>query len=106
MTVTDEPGIYRTGRHGVRIENTMLIIEDGETEFGSFLRLDPLTLCPIDTTPILWDMMLPDEIAYLNAYHKRVYEKLSPFLNEEEKQWLASKTKALNHKPSTINPQP
>ena len=88
MTVTNEPGIYRAGKHGVRIENTMIVKEYKKTEFGEFLQLEPLTLCPIDTTPIIWEMMLPDEIAYLNAYHKRVYEELSPFLNNEEKGWL------------------
>ena len=88
MTVTVEPGIYRAGEHGARTENTMLITEYKKTEFGDFLQLEPLTLCPIDTTPIIWEMMLPDEIAYLNAYHKRVYEELSPYLNEEEKEWL------------------
>ena len=90
MTITDEPGIYRAGEHGARTENTMLITEYKKTEFGEFLQLEPLTLCPIDTTPIIWEMMLPDEIAYLNAYHKRVYEELSPYLNEEEKEWLKS----------------
>ena len=88
MTVTDEPGIYRAGEHGVRTENTMLVTEYKKTEFGEFLQLEPLTLCPIDTTPIIWEMMLPDEIAYLNAYHKRVYEELSPYLSEEEKKWI------------------
>ena len=92
MTVTNEPGIYRAGKHGVRTENTMLIIEDGQTEFGRFLRLDPLTLCPIDLTPVLWDMMLPDETAYLNAYHQRVYEALSPYLDEDERLWLRQQT--------------
>ena len=88
MTITDEPGIYRAGEHGVRIENTMLITEYKKTAFGEFLQLEPLTLCPIDTTPIIWEMMLPDEIAYLNAYHKRVYEELSPYLSEEERNSL------------------
>ena len=92
MTVTNEPGIYRQGKHGVRIENTMLIVEAGETEFGKFLRLEPLTLCPIDLTPVIWEMMTPEEVAYLNDYHKKVYETLSPHLDEEEKQWLESKT--------------
>ena len=90
MTVTNEPGIYREGKHGVRIENTMLIVEDGETEFGKFLRLEPLTLCPIDLTPVLWDMMTPEEVAYIDAYHKKVYEKLSPYLTEEERRSLPS----------------
>ena len=88
MTVTNEPGIYRAGEHGVRIENTMIVQEYKQTEFGEFLQLDSLTLCPIDTTPIIWEMMLPDEIAYLNAYHKRVYEELSPYLSEEERNSL------------------
>ena len=87
-TVTNEPGIYRAGEHGVRIENTMIVQEYKKTEFGEFLELDALTLCPIDTTPIIWEMMLPDEIAYLNAYHKRVYDELSPYLNEEERKSL------------------
>ena len=90
MTVTNEPGIYRQGKHGVRIENTMLIVEDGETEFGRFLRLEPLTLCPIDLTPVLWDMMTPEEVAYLEAYHKKVYDELSPYLTEEERESLTS----------------
>ncbi len=90
MTVTNEPGIYREGKHGVRIENTMLVVADGQTEFGKFLRLEPLTLCPIDLTPVLWDMMTPEEMTYLNNYHKKVYDELSPYLTEEEKKWLAS----------------
>ena len=92
MTVTNEPGIYRAGKHGVRIENTMLIVEDGETEFGKFLRLEPLTLCPIDLTPVLWDIMAPEEVEYINQYHKKVYEALSPHLDEEERQWLNKQT--------------
>ena len=88
MTVTNEPGIYREGKHGVRIENTMLIVEDGETEFGKFLRLEPLTLCPIDLTPVIWEMMTSEEVAYINDYHKKVYEALSPFLTTQEKVWL------------------
>lgn len=88
MTVTNEPGIYRQGKHGVRIENTMLIVPDGETEFGRFLRLEPLTLCPIDLTPVLWDMMTPEEVDYIDKYHKRVYDELSPYLTEEEKKTI------------------
>ena len=89
MTVTNEPGIYRAGKHGVRIENTMLIVEDGETEFGKFLRLEPLTLCPIDLTPVIWEMITSEEVAYINNYHKKVYEELAPYLNEEEKRSLS-----------------
>ena len=96
MTVTNEPGIYREGKHGVRIENTMLIVEDGETEFGKFLRLEPLTLCPIDLTPVLWDMMTQEEVDYINNYHKKVYEALAPLLNEEEKRCLNGQCSMVN----------
>ena len=96
MTVTNEPGIYRQGKHGVRIENTMLIVEDGQTEFGRFLHLEPLTLCPIDLTPVVWDMMTPEEITYLNTYHKKVYDELSPLLEEEERQWLNGQCSMVN----------
>ena len=99
MTVTNEPGIYRAGKHGVRIENTMLIIPDGETEFGRFLRLEPLTLCPIDLSPVIWDLMLPDEVAYIDSYHRKVFEALSPYLSEEERQWLKKKTSRNNEIP-------
>ncbi len=96
MTVTNEPGIYRAGKHGVRIENTMIVQEYKKTEFGEFLGLEALTLCPIDTAPIIWGMMLPDEIAYLNAYHKRVYEELSPFLADNDKDWLNVQCSMIN----------
>ena len=99
MTVTNEPGIYRQGKHGVRIENTMLIVEDGETEFGKFLRLEPLTLCPIDLTPVLWNMMTAEEVAYINAYHEKVYEELSPLLTEEERLWLKVQCVAMPSQP-------
>lgn len=92
MTLTDEPGLYLAGKFGVRIENTVLISDYMSTEFGKFLQIEPLTLCPIDTTPIDVDMLLPEEIDWLNAYHHSVYEKLSPFLDEEEKIWLENAT--------------
>lgn len=95
MTLTDEPGLYLAGRFGVRIENTVLISDYMSTEFGKFLQIEPLTLCPIDTTPIDVDMLLPEEIDWLNAYHHSVYEKLSPFLDEEEKIWLENATKPI-----------
>lgn len=95
MTLTDEPGLYLAGKFGVRIENTVLISDYLSTEFGKFLQIEPLTLCPIDTTPIDVDMLLPEEIEWLNDYHQLVYEKLSPFLNEEEKLWLKNATKPI-----------
>lgn len=95
MTVTNEPGIYKAGRHGVRTENTQLIVHHTDGEYGEFLRFDPLTLCPIDTTPIRREMMADDEIEWLNNYHERVFRELSPLLTEEEKAWLKEATREL-----------
>ena len=88
MTITDEPGVYLPGKFGVRIENTLLITPYKETEFGQFLQFESLTLCPIDKTPIVREMMLPEEIDWLNRYHQRVFDTLSPYLNDEETAWL------------------
>ena len=88
MTVTDEPGIYLAGKFGVRIENTLLVIPYKETEFGQFLQFESLTLCPIDKSPIIVDMLLPEELSWLNAYHQRVFDTLSPHLSPSESAWL------------------
>ena len=103
MTVTDEPGVYLAGRFGVRIENTLLVKEythrdDGSPlpdEFGRFLQMEPLTLCPIDTEPIIASMLTSDEIAWLNSYHAMVCERLSPYLDNDERQWLREATKEI-----------
>ena len=95
MTVTDEPGLYLAGKFGVRIENTLLTVPYLTTEFGRFLRFEPLTLCPIDTRPIVVDMLSAEELAVLNAYHQMVYERLSPMLDAEHRVWLAAKTRNL-----------
>ena len=95
MTVTDEPGIYLPGRFGVRIENTLLVVPYMEGEFGPFLQFDPLTLCPIDLTPIVREEMLPEEISWLNAYHQRVYDTLSPYLDDDHRAWLRNACRPL-----------
>lgn len=95
MTLTDEPGLYLAGKFGVRVENTLIIEDAFETEFGKFLKMDSLTLCPIDTTPIDFGMMLPEEIEWLNQYHQHVYDTLSSFLDNDEKEWLKDATKAV-----------
>ena len=95
MTVTDEPGLYLAGKFGVRIENTLLTVPYLTTEFGRFLRFEPLTLCPIDTRPIVVDMLSAEELAMLNTYHQMVYERLSPMLDAEHRAWLAAKTRNL-----------
>lgn len=95
MTVTDEPGLYLAGKFGVRIENTLLIKGYMETEFGKFLQMESLTLCPIDTAPVDVDMLLPEELNWLNSYHAEVYAKLAPYLDEEEQIWLKNATKPI-----------
>ncbi|MGN0282507.1 MAG: aminopeptidase P family protein [Prevotella sp.] len=95
MTVTNEPGLYLAGKFGVRTENTMLITEYMSTEFGRFLQMEPLTLCPIDKTPIDVGMLTEEEVEYLNAYHATVFEALSPHLDGEDLDWLKDACSAL-----------
>lgn len=95
MTVTDEPGIYLAGQFGVRHENTLFIQPYMHTVFGDFLQMEPLTLCPFDTEPIIKELLAPEERAWLNNYHRHVFETLAPHLNDEEKAWLKEKTKAI-----------
>lgn len=95
MTVTDEPGLYLEGKFGVRIENTLLIVPSETTPFGKFLKFETLTLAPIDTTPIIQDMLTSEELTWLNNYHHRVYETLSPYLEKNEKKWLEEATRPL-----------
>ena len=100
MTITDEPGIYLAGLFGVRIENTLMIVPCSDDDFtptdagvsGRFLRFEPLTLCPIDTTPIIIDMLTDEERRLLNNYHRTVCERLSPLLNDDEAEWLRKAT--------------
>lgn len=92
MTITNEPGIYRDGKYGIRTENTMLIIQGKETEFGKFYKFEQLTLCPIYKSPIILEMLSSKEISWLNDYHKMVKARLSPYLTDEEKEWLTKMT--------------
>ena len=95
MILTDEPGIYKAGRHGIRIENTLLIVPAQETEFGKFYRFEPLTLCPIDKKAIAIEILTDEELAWFNEYHQMVYNRLCPFLSEEENAWLKEATSPL-----------
>lgn len=95
MTITDEPGIYLADEFGVRIENTLLVTNYLQTDFGKFLQMEPLTLCPIDTAPIEMELLTPEEKSWLNDYHRMVFEKLSPWLEEDDKNWLEEATKPL-----------
>ena len=95
MTVTDEPGLYLEGKFGVRIENTLLIVPAATTPFGEFLGFETLTLAPIDTTPVLPDMLTAEERQWLNSYHRRVRETLSPLLSAAEAAWLKAAARPL-----------
>lgn len=95
IIITNEPGIYREGMHGVRHENIMLVVEDSKNEFGDWLRFEPLTLCHFDTSAIIIDLLTRDEINWLNAYNARVYRTLSPMMSEEEAAWLEVKCRAI-----------
>ena len=95
MTVTNEPGLYKAGRHGIRIENTMLVQHYCESEFGTFYELVPLTLCPIDTTPVVPEILGADATAYLNAYNAMVRDVLSPYLGDDDRRYLEEITAPL-----------
>lgn len=95
MVTTNEPGVYEEGSHGIRIENEIVVRKAEKNEYGQFMDFEVITFAPIDLDAINVDIMLPDEIEYLNNYHKQVYEKISPFLNEEEKEWLKEYTREI-----------
>ncbi len=91
-TVTsNEPGIYKAGQYGIRTENLLLCVEDLENEFGKFYRFETLTLFPIDLSLVEKTMLTEQERLWLNAYHEECFEKISPYLNEEEGAWLREK---------------
>ncbi len=96
MVTSNEPGVYRANKYGIRIENLIVTQLDKKTEdFGSFYNFETITLCHIDTTPINVEMLTEDERKWLNNYHEMVYDKLKKHLNKEEKEWLKEKTKAI-----------
>lgn len=96
MIVTVEPGVYKDGKHGIRIENVVVVAEDIETEFGGqFFKFDMLSYCPIDLEAVDKDLLSKEEVEWLNNYHKDVYEKLSPYLDEPQKVWLKEETRSI-----------
>jgi Xaa-Pro aminopeptidase len=95
MVVSDEPGVYREGKYGFRIENLLLVRDDTRSEFGLFLKFETLTLCFIDTALVERSLLNESEITWLNGYHNMVFERLSNFLNEEERIWLKGKTREI-----------
>lgn len=95
MVITNEPGIYIEGSHGIRIENEMIVRKGPKTEYGQFLYFEPITYVPIDLDAVDPDMMKQEDKDQLNAYHEKVYELISPHLNDEEKEWLKEYTRAV-----------
>lgn len=95
MVITNEPGIYIEGSHGIRIENEMIVRKGPKTEYGQFLYFEPITYVPIDLDAVDPNMMKQEDKDQLNAYHEKVYELISPHLNDEEKEWLKEYTRAV-----------
>lgn len=95
MIITIEPGVYKAGKHGIRIENVVVVDKDIETDSGQFMKFDTLSFVPIDLDAIDVDMLSDKEKTWLNNYHKETYNKLSPYLNEEEKAWLKKETRSI-----------
>lgn len=95
MVITDEPGIYIEGSHGIRIENELLVCEDEKNEYGRFMRFEHLTFVPIDLDALKPELLTKRELGLLNAYHKQVYEKIAPYLDEEERKWLRAYTREI-----------
>ena len=95
MVTTNEPGVYKEGKWGIRTENTLLVAKDYTNEDGAFMKFETLSFCPIDHRAIDKTLLSSDELQWLNAYHAKTYETLSPFMNDGEKAWLKEETKAL-----------
>lgn len=95
MITSDEPGVYIEGSHGIRTENLVLCVEDEKNEYGQFLRFEYLTYVPIDLEVIDREIMTERDVELLNRYHEQVYEKISPYLDEDERVWLAEATRAV-----------
>ena len=95
MIITDEPGVYEAGQVGIRIENELECYHKADNQYGTFLAFRPLTFVPIATSPVVPGVLTRDELDWLNAYHREVFEKLAPRLNEEERDWLAKKCAAI-----------
>lgn len=92
MLISNEPAVYREGEYGIRTENLMICYEDEETEFGRFLKFDTVSLCYIDRDLLDLDLLSRHETDWLNEYHEELYNKIAPYLDDEEKVWLRLKT--------------
>ena len=95
MVISDEPGVYLAGKFGIRHENLVLVRKGEKTEYGQFMYLEPLTLVPFDVEAVEPSLMTDRELELLNAYHKKVYETIAPFLSGEESAWLKECTQPI-----------
>lgn len=95
MITTNEPGFYQEDGFGIRIENELLCVEGEKTEYGQFYELQNLTFAPIDLDAVIPELLSEEERGWLNEYHQQVFDKISPYLNEEEKEWLQYETRAI-----------
>jgi Xaa-Pro aminopeptidase len=95
MIVTDEPGVYFPRRFGIRIENELLVREHKKNFYGQFLCFEDITYCPYDLDAVDTAYLTDEEIGWINEYHRNVYEKIAPRLNEEEREWLKEATREL-----------
>ena len=95
LVITDEPGIYIEGSHGVRTENELVVRKGEKNEYGQFLYFEPITYVPIDLDAVIPEMLSAEDKEQLNAYHAKVYEIVAPHLNEEEREWLKEYTRAI-----------
>ena len=95
MITTNEPGIYLENKYGIRIENEMLCVAKGKSDFGDFLGFETITIAPIDLDAIDIALLTKEEIRWLNQYHQKVYDTLSPYLDEEERSWLKHYTREI-----------
>lgn len=95
MITSDEPGLYIEGKHGIRTENLVLCKKDEKNEYGQFMKFEFLTFVPIDVDAVDKNLMTERDVELFNAYHKEVYEKISPYLEGDEKEWLKKVTAAI-----------
>lgn len=95
MIVTNEPGVYIAGSHGIRLENELLVLKNEKTDFGQFMKFETITYVPLDLDGIKKELLSLEEIEFLNDYHKMLYEKIAPYLNDDEKEWLKRYTREL-----------
>ena len=95
MTVTNEPGVYIQGSHGIRLENELIVRNAEKTDFGQFMVFETMTYAPLDLDGVVSELLNEEEKEFLNNYHQIVFEKISPFLSEEEKKWLKEYTRKI-----------